>query len=441
MAARPLARIAWRNVRRNWRHSLGSMLSIVVGFIAIGLFSGYIHDLIALQDLWYSEKSMMGHLVVERRGFSTSAGEEDPYAYALREDAQAFIEEFLKSRGKDVEVFTPVLAVSGLASTGRSGVAFVGWAYDPPRAARVRGHWAWNATSGRPLHEAPSNSVVVGNGLASLLDCTPTPAERAQGADGFPIAEVRPFTCRQARLQLTSATEAGQLNVVDPQIVGMLDAGLKDLDSRFINLPLEVGQRLLDTRVVSFYVVRLADPASAEALGAELAEAGRARGFDLDAGPWQTHEFGDLYRRTMALFNLYRTFVVIIVVTIAGMSVFTTMLKAVNERVREIGTLRSLGYRRPHIVALFTMEAAMLALVAAAVGLAATTALSALIGQAGVSYKAGVASSSVPLTASLLPRVALFATCFLSGVAVLAAVWPARRAARLRIADALGHVA
>jgi putative ABC transport system permease protein len=122
------------------------------------------------------------------------------------------------------------------------------------------------------------------------------------------------------------------------------------------------------------------------------------------------------------------------------MSVFTTLLKAVNERVREIGTLRSIGYRRRHIVWLFTLEAALLAAVSAAVGIVATAAAVAAINAAGLSYKGGIASTAIPLTISLLPSATLFAVVFLSAVAVLAALLPARRAARLGISAALGHV-
>src|SRR5512134_459202 len=95
-AARPLARIAWRNIRRHWRHSFGAMLSIVVGFIAIGLFNGYIEDLNAMQADWYVHRGMVGHVVVEQRGASGSEGRQDPWAYALDAREQAFVDEFLR---------------------------------------------------------------------------------------------------------------------------------------------------------------------------------------------------------------------------------------------------------------------------------------------------------------------------------------------------------
>jgi putative ABC transport system permease protein len=426
-------------VRRHWRHSLGSLLSIVVGFVAIALFEGYLDDLRAIQAQWYSQRSMMGHVMIEKRGASARLGRDSTFDVALPRESQAVVDRFLQEHAGEVQAHMRALALGGLASNGRSGLMFVGWAYDPDGAAAVRGPWAWNVSTGLPLHLAPANSVLVGQTFADLLDCTLTGTDEAIGADGLPIAVERPFECRQRRLQLTATTESGQLNAIDPTIAGTFDAGLKDMDAKFVHLPLALGQRLLDTDVVSFYSVTLKDPRGIDRFVAELNATATAHGVDVQAMRWDQHKYSDLYRRGMQILGLYRTFVVLIVVTIAGMSVFSTMLKAVNERVREIGTLRSLGYRRRHIGALFTIEAAMLAGLASCVGLALSAGAVAIINGAGLSYKAGLAAQAIPLTVSLLPRVCLFATVFLGSVAVLAAALPARRAARLGIPDALGH--
>jgi putative ABC transport system permease protein len=171
----------------------------------------------------------------------------------------------------------------------------------------------------------------------------------------------------------------------------------------------------------------------------EFDAAARTRGLDLAVIRWDDHVVSELYRRTQSILSIYRNLVVLIVVTIAGMSVLTTMLKAVNERIREIGTLRSIGFRRRHILALFTVESALLALISSALGFALTWALTGAINGAGVTYSGGMAATPIPLTVSLVPTACVFAVAFLSGVAMLAALMPARRAARLAIPDALGH--
>lgn len=438
-ASRPLFRIAWRNVRKHWRHSLGAILSIVVGFVAIGLFEGYLTDLEAIQREWYVHRGMTGHVIVEQRGAFESEGRQDPWKFALGREEQMAIDAFLAARGSEVAARMRILQAGGLASTGRAGVVFIAWGMDVEESAAVRGTWAWNVTAGLPLHHAPANSVIVGNGLGALLGCTGPPPETAIGRDGRPTGEHRPMDCGRDLVQLSSTTEHGQLNVVDPTIVGLFDGGMKEIDNRWVHMPLALAQQLADTEAVTMYVVLLREGERADEFASALTAHAAERGLDLLATPWDEHVIAELYRRSTSILSIYRNLVVLIVVAIAGMSVLTTMLKAVNERVREIGTLRSIGFRRRHVLGLFTLEAALLGAVSSAIGLVATAGLIALINGAGLSYSGGVAATPIPLTVSLVPAACLFALVFLSGVAMLAAVMPARRAARLSIPDALGH--
>jgi putative ABC transport system permease protein len=122
------------------------------------------------------------------------------------------------------------------------------------------------------------------------------------------------------------------------------------------------------------------------------------------------------------------------------MTVLTTMAKAVAERTREIGTLRSLGFLRRQIVALFALEAAVLAAIASAIGLAIAVGVTLLVNAAGVTYDAGLLAQPFPLHLELVPRTYAGTALFLAAVAAVAAVVPARRAARARIPDALTHV-
>ena len=437
--SRPLLRIAWRNVRKHWRHSLGAILSIVVGFVAIGLFEGYLHDLEDLQREWYVHRGMTGHVIVERRGASATEGRQDPWRYALGPEAQGAIDSFLADRAGEVVTRMRILQLGGLASTGEAGVVFVAWGLDVAEGAELRREWTWNVSAGVPLHRGDASSVILGTGLGALLGCSGPPPETALGRDGRPTGELREMTCDATRLQLSSTTEHGQLNVVDPTIVGLFDAGMNDVNNKFLHLPLPMAQRLADTEAVTMYVVLLRDPGHAEAFAAALESHAAARGMDIVAVPWDRHGIADLYRRTTSILSIYRNLVVLIVVAIAGMSVLTTMLKAVNERVREIGTLRSIGFRRRHVVALFSMEAVLLAVVSSGVGLAATWVLIQVVNGAGLSYDGGVAATPIPLTVSLVPAACAFALVFLSGVALAAAIMPARRAARLSIPEALGH--
>ena len=41
-ASQLIVKVAFRNVRRNWRHSIAALATLAVGFLALALFQGYI---------------------------------------------------------------------------------------------------------------------------------------------------------------------------------------------------------------------------------------------------------------------------------------------------------------------------------------------------------------------------------------------------------------
>lgn len=432
-----LLSMAARNVRRNLLHSLAAVLSIVVGFVAMGLFEGYIGDLAARQMEAFTRRQMYGELLVEREGASGAEGRDDPLAHALGPDEQAVIDAFLARHAGEVEERVRFLRFAGLAGAGRSAAVFVGLGHDVAEGERIRGRYAWNAVAGRPLEDGPASTALLGKGLGALFDCVPASDAPTSDGDGYPLAVERPLSCPRGRLTLTATTAAGRLNVIEPKIAGLVEGGLKELDQRLVVVPLGVAQRLLDTTSVSQYSVKLRDPARAAALAEELRAEARAAGLALDVRRFEEHPSAELLRRGLDLLGIYRTFVVLVVVTVAGMSVLTTMMKSVAERTREIGTLRSLGLRRRHIVSLFCLEAALLSAVGSAAGLALTVALASAVDHAGIRYSAGVLAEPIPLRVALAPGAYVAAALFLAAVAVAAAFWPARRAAHGRISEAL----
>lgn len=432
----PLLRVARRNVRRNVFHSLGSVLAIAVGFVAIALFDGYLTHFRDEQNAAFADLFMMGDLLVEVEGASDI--ENDVAGRVLLgQREQAFLRRYFASREAEVAAWMPLLYSWGFATNGKATARFISFGYDPPSGEKVRGRYVWNTVSGRPLREPGESSALLALGLASLLECEPQ-GPIPPGAELL-APEERPFSCRRDRIQVVASTASGQLNVVEPKVVGLFDGGTQGMDVQFMQMPLALTQKLLDTDGLSMVMVRLADRARAHAFAAELVAAGRAEGIALAATPWMEHAVGVDARRGFQTLDVFRQLVSVVVVVIAGMTVLTTMAKAVSERTREIGTLRSLGFLRRQIVALFAMEAALLAVVASAIGLVFTIAVTWALNAADIIAPAGLLARPIRLGVAYLPATWLGAAVFLSAVAALAAVVPARRAVRQRIPDALTH--
>lgn len=431
--------IALRNLRRHWRHSLGASLAIAVGFAAISLFGGYVTDMVRMIGEMMEERFMMGTLIVEGRGASEvlSGKRSDEEGIFLDEAEQAFVDEYLRDHAGELVTRVRSLFVVGVATNGRASTPFNAWGYDPAEGAAVRRRYAWDTWAGRPLHEAGEDAVLLGRGLGKLLDCTLTSDDPVFGPDGTPIPKERPFACRRPRVQLMGSTASGQVNAVSAVVAGIVDPGTKEMDAQFVSLPLALAQRFADTRDVSMYTILLRDPAAGERFARDLSAAAAARGLAIDAIPWQESHFGLMYRQSMDFFAIFRGFMTLVVVGISGAAVFSTMAKAVNERTREVGTLRSLGFVRRQITALFTLEALLLSLGACVVGLGITLLVTGLVDAAGITYTTGTMANSIPLGVDVDPLGYLQVAAFLVAISVLAAWRPARHAARMRIPDAL----
>ena len=127
---------------------------------------------------------------------------------------------------------------------------------------------------------------------------------------------------------------------------------------------------------------------------------------------------------TQALNLIYALLALAVLIALIG--IVNTLMLSVLERTREIGLLRAVGMRRPQVRAMIRSESVILATFGALIGIVIGT----VMGLALV--------SSLRVTEISVPLVQLVE--FLIGAAVLglvAASWPARRAARLDVLAAI----
>ncbi|MEU3709605.1 ABC transporter permease [Streptomyces catenulae] len=118
-------------------------------------------------------------------------------------------------------------------------------------------------------------------------------------------------------------------------------------------------------------------------------------------------------------------------VVIAVVGVINTLAMSVFERTREIGMLRAIGLARAGIKQMVRLESVVISLFGAILGIG----VGLFLAWAGGSLLA----SSWRLYETLLPwgRLSLFVAIALA-VGLLAAIWPARRAAKLNMLEAIG---
>ena len=183
-----------------------------------------------------------------------------------------------------------------------------------------------------------------------------------------------------------------------------------------------------DKRVHSL-ALRLRDSSLGESVGDAFRERfGREGQFVLYDNAALRQRVFDIFDETFAVTSVLRS--IAVVVAIAG--VLFSLSALVIEREREIGVLRAMGASRPQVLGVFLSESTLIALTAALSGLASGGALAMVLTWV---INRAFFGWTIDLSYPTLPMVTL--PLWIVGAALLAALLPAWRAARIAPARAV----
>jgi len=409
--------ISLRNIIKNGRRSLTTILAIALGFGAINIFQGYVHSTYEGLTNAAIHGEALGHLTIFRQGFQTQ-GKLHPEKYQFTADEVKTITDLLR-RDPGVELVTPRLSVAGLFSNGRNSTIFIAEGLVPSDDAVIRGDLTkYTAFSGKFLSEQERSSVVIGADLASMLSLKP-------GDDAVVL----------------SNTYSGMANALDAKVTGIYNTGMAATNDKMVLMTFQHAQDLVDYQGAERLIVLLKDGstatsarAAADAMQALLA----GKGFKTEIKTWA--ELSVFYKQVKNLFDMIFFFIFTIVLVIVIMSVINTMSMTVMERTREIGTMRSLGLKRYGVTFLFTTEGMLLGLLGSLLGAALFFSVYAAIAVTNPTYIPPSSSGPVPLRVDLIWTALGRNMVSMLLLSMLAAFVPARRSARMSIVDALGHI-
>jgi len=128
-------------------------------------------------------------------------------------------------------------------------------------------------------------------------------------------------------------------------------------------------------------------------------------------------------------FKKFSVGISIIVLLIGSLIVFTNMMASVNERKREIGIFRAIGFRKSHVVRIIFLEALIVGLIAGIVGYALGLGVSHIIGPMITGMKGG--------SLFIDPLLALGAIFLSSLIGILSSAYPAIHASKMDPTTAL----
>lgn len=459
--------LAVRNLLRNRRRSFATLLAMAIGSASILLFGGFSGNI--NYEMHTRNVQRGGHLQIQHRDFYLY-GSGNPTAYGIADYTRILDavhnDEVLRNM---VLVATPTLQFGGIAGNYAASVSrtVIGTGFVAADLNRMRRWNDFNLRSTAPvsaLEGAAADAAVVGTGVARVLQLCdalkiahcPQP-EKEQRSDGnalpddiaqlslqeTPAAAGDAASARTVEVLVVSAR--GAPNVTSLEVIRAEDQGIKELDEVSMMMHLEKIQQLIygksPAKATSIMLqLRHSDQIAAAQtrLAPILAEFSASQ-------PLAVLDFRALnpfYVQTIQMFDTIFGFVFVLIGAIVLFTVSNTMNTAIVERTVEIGTLRAIGLRRSGIRRLFVTEGGVLGLCGAVLGVVLALVLAAAVNRMDIPWVPPSTVESVPLTILVWgeTRMILGTTLGLIGIAILSAWWPAYRAAKLNVVEALRHV-
>ncbi len=407
-----LMKLAARNLLRNLRRTGITLTAIALG-LAIMVF------IINLQYGRYGSwidagiSAQAGHVVIQADGY-----QEQRKARMVVEDAGAITAQ-LQADHPDAVVAPRIFLGGTLQSThGAASVALTGLEPDAERRVQelhdkvIEGDWLGD----------DDREVVIGEELAKALKAE--------------LGDKLVFLCQ-------SGTEQVQSRLF--RVRGVFRTGAASIDGRVAYAHLAAAQELLGRGdAVNMVTLHLADAERAFEAAPHI-EAQLARP-ELDVRDWK-EALPDVFAM-IAMDQAACDGSLFMVALLVGFGVLNTILMSTLERTREFGVMMALGMKPRRIAGLVLLEATLLGLVGAVLGLAIGAAMTWPAVQHGIDYgeimggptmeQGGVVVSTLFYAAWYPLRMITYSLSMVA-FCVLAAIYPAWSISKLRPTQALRH--
>jgi ABC-type lipoprotein release transport system permease subunit len=400
--------MAWRNIGRSPRRTGIVVTAVAVGLAGV-LLSMAVNYGMVFQMIETAIATELGHLRIHAPGFDQKPGLE------IRIEAGERIGSDILEGAPGVRDWAPRVRSQGLvfSTSANVGVQVVG--IDPDREARV---------------SVLADSIVAG----AYLD-----GERRKLLLGERLAR-RLHVAVGDKLVLSVQDVQGEMTGEAFRVGGLFRTASAELDRGSVFLEISESQRLFGMRDAISELVVIA--VEGQGVG-ELKTAIEARSSGaLEVRTWK--ELQPLLQYFVDLFDEMGWLVYGAVFVAMAFGIANVLLMSVYDRIREIGILMAIGTSPRRLVTGILIESMLLTLLGVLIGLGAGM-LAIWLLRDGIDLSRwsegltayGVGTKIVPVIRQrdlIVPVATAFVT------AVLASLWPALRAVRIRPAEAVRHI-
>jgi len=397
---------AWKNVWRNSRRSMTTIMITATGSAAILIFSGYM--LFTFESLSEMSARQYGNVIISHAKYF-EGDEPVPMAYGL-DDWRTIQKELKLQNG--VKQVLPRIHFSGLISNGEKSMVFIGTGVDAEHEFDLQGSFL-DVRQGELLDpEAEVPEVMLGVDLARSLQAVPGSV-----------------------LTLLSTTSDGVLNGIDVQLVGMIATGIPEMDKRALTVSLHTAQELLITKSVSTLSVYLYQTDETDRARIKIQADYPTLGIKI----WEDlaffyHKVRDLYERIFGMMG-------VIILVVVLLSVANTMSMAVLERTREIGIMAAMGAPPYQILFNFISESMIIGIMGSALGILMAGGLTLILPFAEIMMPPPPGRNvAYPLILHFSIDVYVVVSVIIVLITIMGGFMAARKGVKKSIVEALAHV-
>ena len=366
--------LAIRNIRRQKSRSVVTIFTICLGFTALGVIGGILTNIFSRLKEQAIVNEKLGHITIAKEGFFKN-GKINPEDYLWNEEELNTILKLIKAND-EVAIATPRLSLFGLASNGTSSTIFITEAIIPQDDQKLIN----TNIDGRVERETTTLSdsngkqtdVAIGSELASNLNLK-----------------------KGDYLTLLTSTKDGIANAVDVDITQIYNTGNPAVNDKFILSNFHTMQELYDTKGAERIVVTIKDIKNINETKTDLIATLNDLGYKIESKTWD--ELSLTYGKVKNMFGVIFRVLTIIITFIVLLTLLNTMQMAVNERSREIGTIRAIGVLRRDVVKLFCLEGIIMGLLGCALAIPILLLITFILKTIGVTFIPPVASTEVPI--------------------------------------------
>ncbi len=402
-----ILRLATRNLFRQAKRNVLSMMSIIMGVFIIVLGTGFALGLNE-NAVRGQIDNVSGHVLVVPKDYPTS-GFRHPVsnAYELNTDSKKWLDENTTAWASRI-IATP-RAIKGSESMR---VRMIGMS---DKDETVFKRTMWNIEGHYPTN---GTEILVAKTPAKLL--------------GLELGDV---------LTLESRTVDGAMNAMRYEVSGIVTTNNPMFDNVGVFLPIEVADTLL---AANGRVTHVATLVNNRDKNMEFASAVQQHLPENSIRTWQeeTAEIVELGNMRTKMFNTMGFALLLMAAT----GIANTVLMAAFERVAEIGTLRSMGLKKSGVMMMFACEGLWLGVVGGLIGIATSGAICSHFSQNGIDMMTLIAGKSdqmgnFPVSAMLYMDFSvdtmMFAFAMAVIVSILASIYPAYSASNISPSEAV----